>query len=321
MKVKRITAMVMALLFILSFVGCSGGNKYPEKQITLVIQAAPGGASDMVSRTVASVMEKDLKVPVVGVNKTGAAGSVAMNYVKSSKPDGYTIGYVPVELSMVKALGYADISPSDFEVLGRAIVIPAAVTVRADAPWKDINELIEYAKANPSKIKVGNSGTGSIWHIAAAALEEEAGIKFNHVPFDGAAPAVAALMGGHIDMVTVSPSEVLSGVKGGNLKVLAVMGEEKSAVVPDVPTMKECGYSVNVVAWGGFAAPKGLPDNVKEILVKAVKDAINSEDFKKLTEQRGMDLAYLGPDEFLKYANEQFEFYNELIPKMGIAKQ
>lgn len=322
MKKMRIVALVSALILAVSLAGCSSaGSKFPEKQITLVIQAAPGGASDTVSRTIAGIMEKKLKVPVVGVNKTGAAGSVAMSFVKSSKADGYTIGYVPVELAMIKSLGYADVSPEDFDLLGRAIVIPAAVTVRTDAPWKDIKEFIEYAKANPSKVKAGNSGTGSIWHIAAAILEEKTGVKLNHVPFEGAAPAVAALMGGHVDVVTVSPSEVLSGVNAGELKVLGVMGEERSKVIPDVPTLKESGIEASAVAWGGFAAPKGLPENVKSVLIEAVKEAINSEDFAKLTQQRGMDLAYLSPEDFKKYANEQFVMYNELIPKMGIQKK
>ncbi|MDK2799450.1 MAG: putative tricarboxylic transport rane protein [Clostridiales bacterium] len=317
---KKVFVVMLVLVLVVSMIGCSAAQKYPKKQITLVIQAAPGGASDTVSRTVAGLMEKKLGVPVVGVNKTGAAGSVAMSYVKESKADGYTIGYVPVELSMVKALGYADISPKDYDLLGRAIVIPAAVTVKSDSPWKTLDDLIAYAKENPSKLKAGNSGTGSIWHIAACALEDTSGIKLNHVPFDGAAPAVAALLGGHVDVVTVSPSEVLSGVKSGELRVLGVMGAERSALIPDVPTLKESGLNANVVAWGGFAAPKGLPKEVREKLIESVKEAINSDDFKNLCEKRGMDHAYQDPGEFEKFATEQFDFYNTLIPKLGLKK-
>lgn len=316
---KKVVAITLLLVLVLGIMGAAAKD-YPSKRITLIIQAAPGGASDTVSRTVAGLMEEKLGVPVVGVNKTGAAGSVAMTYLKKSRPDGYTIGYVPVELTMVNALGYADIKPTDYELLGRAIVIPAAVTVRKDAPWDTIDELIDYAKKNPGAIKVGNSGTGSIWHIAASAFEDEAGIEFNHVPFNGAAPAVASLLGGHIDMVTVSPSEVKSGVDSGDLKVLGVMGTERSDLIPDVKTFKELGYDVNVVAWGGFAAPKNLPGNVKEVLVKAVKDAINSDRFVKLCQQRGMEHSYLSPEEFSSFAKEQFEFYNKLIPAMGLKK-
>lgn len=311
---------IFSIIFVLILGGIANAGDYPSKRITLIIQAAPGGASDTVSRTVASIMENKLGVPVVGVNKTGAAGSVAMTYLKESNPNGYTIGYVPVELTMVKALGYADIRPADYALLGRAIVIPAAVTVRADAPWDSMKELIEYAKKNPSKIKVGNSGTGSIWHIAAAGLENKANVKFNHVPFNGAAPAVTALMGGHIDMVTVSPSEVKSGVDSGELKVLGVMGNERSAVVPEVKTLNEQGYNVNVVAWGGFAAPKGLPSEIKRTLIEAVKEAINSNKFKKLCRQRGMDHSYLTSEEFSEFAEGQYDFYSDLIPQMNLSK-
>ncbi len=158
----------------------------------------------------AASAQEFLGVPIVCTNIPGAAGAIAMGRLKTSKPDGYTIGYVPVELSMVKALGYADISPMNFDLVMRANVVPAALTVRSDAPYKTFKEFLDYAKANPGKITVGTSGTGSIWHIAGLAIEKAAKVKFTYVPFDGAAPSVAALLGKHIYAVTCSPSEVLS---------------------------------------------------------------------------------------------------------------
>ncbi|AYO29641.1 tripartite tricarboxylate transporter substrate binding protein [Biomaibacter acetigenes] len=297
-----------------------GSTKYPAKQINLIIQAAPGGLSDTTARTVGGELEKILGVPVVCSNKPGASGAVAMSYVQASAPDGYTIGYVPVELTMIKALGFADIEPNSFDLIGSSNISPATVTVRADAPWKTLQEFIDYAKKNPEKVKVGNSGTGSIWHIAAASLEKAAGVKFNHVPFDGATPAIAALMGGHIDAVTVSVMEVKSGVDSGKLKVLGVMSDQKSEYLPNVPTLKEAGYDVNVSAWGGFAAPKGLPQNVKDVLYPAFEKAINSDKLKEIAKQRGFSVFYKNSDEFTKFANEQFDFYMKQIPAMGLKK-
>ena len=201
------------LLFVVTLtlvVALLGGQvlaqtNYPTKPINLIIQAAPGGLSDLTARTVGSVVSEVLGVPVLFTNRPGAAGAVAMTYVKESRPDGYTIGYVPVELAMVEALGYAqDLNPHSFDLICASNIAPATITVRADSGWETLDDLIEWCKANPGKLRVGNSGTGSIWYVAAASFAKAAGIEVNHVPFDGAAPAVAALLGKHIDMVPVS---------------------------------------------------------------------------------------------------------------------
>jgi tripartite-type tricarboxylate transporter receptor subunit TctC len=294
------------------------GSDFPNKQIELVVPYAPGGASDMVSRTVGSYLEKDLGVPVVTNNKTGGTGAVGMSYVEGKNPDGYTVGYVPVEMAMLSALGFADIEPSKFDLLGRAIVIPAAITVPADAPYNTIQEFIQYAKDNPGKVRVGNSGTGSIWHIAAAGLAEETGAKMKYVPFEGAAPAVAALLGGHIEAVSVSPSEVKASVDGGDLKILAVMSKDRDKTFPDVPTLIESGIDLEIAAWGGFVVPKGTPEDIKAKLEESVKGAVGSEEFQKLADERGLNASHLSAEEFTKFADEQYKFFGDLIPKMEL---
>lgn len=321
--VKRVALLTVVSILVLAIVtGCGFGaaKKFPQKQISLVVGFQPGGASDTISRIVAKKVEGKLKVPVTVTNKTGATGSVALEYVKNNEKDGYTVSYVSVEATMVKALGYTSISPEDFDFVGRAMVLPAGVTVNAKAPWNTIEEFIKYAKENPSKIKVGNSGTGSIWHVAAASIEDKTGVKFNHIPFEGAAPAVAALMGGHIDAVTVSPSEVLSGVKSGDLKILAIVGQEKSPVFPDVPTMKEKGIDVTTQAWGGFAVAKGTSQDVEMIIEAAFKEAIESDDVKKLCKDKGMTHAYMNGKDLTQFATDQYKYFSELIPKLGIKK-
>jgi tripartite-type tricarboxylate transporter receptor subunit TctC len=322
MKTRKIVIVVMCVLLVVGLTTvCFGASKFPERQITIVVGFQPGGASDMVSRIVAKEVEKQLKVPVIVVNKTGAAGAISLEYVKSSKKDGYTIAYTPVECTMYKALGYASLSTADFDFLGRAMTIPAAVTVRKKAPWNTINDFFKYAKNNPGKIKIGNSGMGSIWQIAAASMEDKVGCKFLHVPFEGAAPAVAALMGDHIDAVTVSPSEVLPGVKAGELKVLAVMGEAKSGIMPNVPLLKDTGVNIVVQGWGGFAVPKGTPARVKRTLEEAFRVAIASDDFQKFCKERGFDHAYLSGDKTGKFAKGQYNYYQRLIKKLGIMKK
>ena len=252
-------------------------------------------------------------------NVTGASGAIGLEQVRNSNPDGYTIAYMPVESTMLKALGFTDLSTDDFRFIGRAMTIPAAVTVRADAPWDTFEDFVNYAKEHPGEIQVGNSGTGSIWHIAAASIEKECGVQFTHVPFDGAAPAVAALLGGNIQAVTVSPSEVKNNVDSGDFKVLCVLGESHSSVVPDVPTAQELGIDITIQGWGGFAVPKDTPQAVIDILEKASETAINSDSVKKTLADRGYEHAYLSGSDMDQKASEELAYYSELIPELGIA--
>ncbi len=312
---KIISVSLLVAMLVLGAAAFASAETFPEEEILIIVQAAPGGVSDAVGRAMAAAAEEFLGVPIAVTNITGAAGAIAMERVKESEPDGYTIGYVPVELSMVKALGYADISPDDFDLIMRVNIVPAALTVRSDAPYQTFEEFVEYAEENPGAILVGTSGTGSIWHIAGLALEEAADVQFTYVPFDGAAPSVTALLGGHITAVTCSPTEVLSGVEAGDLNILAVLGAERTPLFPDVPTALELGYDVNVLAWGGFALPKGVPSEVYDTIADAFYQAFQSERFTGIMEDWGIELSYLDGEGFAEFANQQFEMYMDLIPR------
>ena len=336
---KKILALALAAAMSLTLVTC-GGSKTPaasgsassggsssaetvdfpgNKQVSLIVPYSAGGASDTVARIYASELEQSLGTSIVVSNVTGASGAIGLEQVRNSNPDGYTIAYMPVESTMLKALGFTDLSTDDFRFIGRAMTIPAAVTVRADAPWDTFEDFINYAKEHPGEIQVGNSGTGSIWHIAAASIEKECGVQFTHVPFDGAAPAVAALLGGNIQAVTVSPSEVKNNVDSGDFKVLCVLGESRSSVVPDVPTAQELGIDITIQGWGGFAVPKDTPQAVIDILEKASETAINSDSVKKTLADRGYEHAYLSGSDMDQKASEELAYYSELIPELGIA--
>ncbi len=320
-KSLKTLAVAAALVLLMGmFAGCATQAKFPSKQVNIVVPYSPGGASDTVARIFAKELESVLGVPVLVTNKTGASGAVGLEAVKNSKADGYTIAYMPVESTMIKALGFTELTTDDFNFLARAMTIPAAVTVHKDAKWNTLEELLKDAAANPGSIKVGNSGTGSIWHIAATQLEQVSGAKFTHVPFEGAAPAVAALMGKNIDVVTVSPSEVKSGVDAGDLKVLAVLGDKPSSVVPDAKLAKDLGYNVVAQGWGGFAVPKDTPADVVKILEEAAAKAIDSENVKSLLAERGFEYNYMNSADMNAYAKQQLDFYLDLIPKLGIKK-
>ncbi len=320
---KKLKVLSVAVSAVVLFAGAPqvlAQTNFPQREVTIVVPYNPGGASDMTSRIIAKGMEVELGKPVVVVNKAGGSGGVGMSQVARSAPDGYTLSYLPVELVMHKALKLSDLGPDSFDYLGQTTMVPAAVTVAADAPFNTIEDFIKYAKANPGKVRVGNSGAGSIWHLAASALEGNQKVTFNHIPFEGAAPAVTALMGKHIEAVTVNAGEVKAGVDAGKLKILAIMTQERDPAFPKVPTLIESGINLELVGWGGFGVPKGTPKPVVDKLAAALHKAASTDEFKAFISSRGMVVRYRNPEEFKKFAESQFVFFNDLLSKTDLGK-
>ena len=320
----KLAAAGLALgVFLLTGCGSSGSGSsksdYPNTQISMIVQANPGGLSDQVSKETGDLMGKILGQTVVCQYKPGGSGAVGMSFVQASRNDGYTIGHTPLELVMLKPMGYANLEPSDLTLLGRAYTTCGALAVKAgDSRFGSIDEFVAYAKANPGKVSVGNAGTGSIWHIGAIGLEKATGVSFNHVPFDGASKSIAALMGGHVDAVVCAPIELMSGVSGGELSVMVTMGEERSNAFPEAPTCKESGIDYILLHWGGFAGPKDLPADVTAKLQDALKQAVESDEYKKFMEERGMEPAFLAGEDYNAFIKEQTEFLGGLIAEAGL---
>lgn len=292
--------------------------EFPTKQINLIIQAAPGGESDSTGRLIGQVMEQELGVPVVCSNKTGASGSVAFQYVKTQPADGYTIGICPAEIAMVNALGYSDVVPDDMDFLGGACETPSSIIVRADAPYDTLEEFVEYCKAHPGEVVNGTSGAGSTLHIGSEVFARAAGIEFSYVPFDGSGPAITALMGGHVDVVVIGVLGAMAGVESGDLKVLAILGDDRSPVLPEVPTSIESGVDAKYSTWVGLYAPKGLPENVKTILEAAVKAGVEGDPYVEFTDGKGLTRVYRNAADFTDFVNQNFEMYSELIPSLNL---
>ncbi|MCM3715395.1 tripartite tricarboxylate transporter substrate binding protein [Alkalihalobacillus oceani] len=293
-------------------------TSFPEQNITLIVPFDAGGGTDATARALASAAEKHLGVSVGVVNRTGGGGAVGMSEGANAAPDGYTVTMVTVELATLPHLGLAPITYENFAGIGQMNFDPAAVTVPADAPYDTLEEFIEYAKENPG-LQMGNSGTGSIWHLAGASIEQATGTEFNHVPYDGAAPAVTALLGGHIDVVPVSPAEVLTHVEAGTLKTLAVMSNERSPAMPDVPTFAELGIdAVAVGPWRGLTVPKDTPPEVIEVLTEAFSKGAQEEEFIEFMDNNGLGIVILDGPEFEAMMQESHDFYGELIPELGL---
>jgi tripartite-type tricarboxylate transporter receptor subunit TctC len=295
-------------------------NKFPEKPVTIIVPYAAGGGTDLTARALAKEVEKHLGQSVAVVNKPGGTGSVGMTEGATAKPDGYTTTMVTVELTTTPHLGLTPLTYKDFRPVMQANFDSAAITVNADAPWNTIEEFIEYAKANPGKIRVGNSGPGGIWHLASAAFEKGTGVQFNHVPYDGAAPAITALLGSHIEAVSVSPAEVKAHVDAGKLKTLAVMSEERAAALPDVPTLNELGITgvISVGPWRGIAVPKDTPDDIVKVLEDAFQKGAKEPGFTDFMNKSGLGIVIKDGQGFLKVMEEGHNSFGELIPALGL---
>ena len=276
------------------------GTPYPSRHIELIVPAGAGGGTDVLSRAFAEAARKHLPQPITVVNRPGASGMIGHGEMINAKPDGYKLAMVFAEIVIVPHLGLTKLSYEDFTPIARLNHDPAAITVRADAPWHTIEEFIDASKAKPGEIKMGNSGPGSIWHLAHAALEDKVGVKFNPIPFGGAAPAVVALLGGHVDAVAVSPGEVATHVASRKLKTLAVMADKRLKGFENVPTLKERGIDLAIGTWRGLAAPKGLPAEVLAVLVEATRKAAAEPVLRDALDRLSMGYAYADAETFIK---------------------
>lgn len=295
---------LLILSVILSLVGCSGEKeKFPSKQINLVVQASPGGLSDQVSRKIAELMSEDLGVPIIPVYKPGSIGAVGYQFVKNAKNDGYTFGHAAIEISMVEKLGYTDFSMKDFTPLGQAYITVPVIGVGKNSKYKTFNEMVEASKENPGSVSIGTAGAGSYWHMAAKGVENvTGGAKFNFIPFEGSAPAVAAILGGHIDAVVVGPIEILANIESGDIVPILAIAPERSSTLPDTPTSVELGYDFDATHWGGFIAPAGIPEDAADILVASLEKAVKSDEYKEFMNSLAMESYYRSPEEFLEFA-------------------
>lgn len=293
-------------------------NTYPTRPVELVVPAAAGGGSDALARAFSESLKKHFPQPMVVSNKPGASGSIGMTEVLNSRPDGYKVAMVVTELVILPHLGTIKFTHADFALVALLNADPAAITVKADAKWNTVEEFLADARARPAQIKTGNSGNGSIWHVAAVGLEDKANVSFTHVPFQGAAPAVLALMGGHIDAVTVSPAEVAANVRAGRLKMLGVMSDQRISGWERVPTLKERNIDLSIAAWRGLGVPKDTPAPVIDSLREATRKAADDPAFREALVKANLGYAYLDAPDFNNSIRSQNELFRVIVRKLDM---
>lgn len=289
---------------------------YPDKPIEMIIIFEAGGAADISGRVLAQAAEKGLKVPIVPINKPGAGGAVGVAAIASSRPDGYTIGWITGSLLTATNMGNVTFDYQALDYIALVNLEPTAVVVRADAPWSSLREFVEDARGKPGKIRVGNAGSGSFTHISAAALAHKAKIDVKHVPLG--ARRMPSLLGGEVEAVSIHPPEVISSLKAGKVRILGVSFPERVAALKDVPTWKEFGWDVGFYQFRGVSAPKGIPAAAIQSLEGAFQAAARADTYRNLAEQTAITIDFRGSSGFRSFVAEQDRVIKAVLKEVGI---
>ncbi len=321
---KRRVYLGLSLFMSLSVVlGAFARADFPERPITVIVNYSAGGGQDMAARAIAKKAEKILGQPIAVVNKAGAGGTVGAGAVAAAKPDGYTIGVITFgPVTMAPHMFDLPYNPlKDFEyILGYARLI-YGIEVRTDSQFKTLKDLVQYAKANPGKIKYGVTGLSIPTHFAMVKLAKAEGIKWDPVVFKSTTEGVAAILGGNIEVSVQDPPDVVRYINAGRLRLLASFSDIRWPWVADVPTARELGYNVAVESWTSMAAPKGVPRPIMDKLVDAFKQSNEDPEFiKTLIEGVRMTPAYRTGEQFQELVNSGYKENEAMILELGLHK-
>lgn len=320
---RLLVASALALAGLVS-AAPSFAQNYPVRPITLIVPWGAGGGTDATARIIGSLLEKELGQPVTVVNRTGGSGVVGHAAIASAQADGYTIGLATVEIGMMHWQGLTDLTSASYTPIGLVNADPAGIQVRADSPYKTVNELLAAIKANPGKFKGSGTGQGGIWHLAIAGLLRDQKIDpaaLPWVPSNGAAPGLQDMVAGGIEVAPVSLPEARSLIDAGKVKSLAIMNDKPSALYPNVPTLKSAiGSDWTMAAWRGIVAPKGLPAPIRDKLAESVRKVAASKEYNEFMASRGFGVIYAGPDEFSKFMVKSSNELGATMKAVGLAK-
>ncbi len=296
----------------------SGSQSWPARQVEIIAPWAAGGGADRTSRAIADAAESYTDVSWNVSNQTGGSGSVGMN-AAANADSAHTLGCTAPEIALYEHLGIADLSPDDIAPVMQYTEFPAALIVKKDSQFKTLDDWISYGQKN--KIKMANSGFGSSWHMAAAAIADEAGVKVEHISYDGAASAMTAVANGEVDSTAVGAAEAAPQVKDGKLKALGVAFDKQVEALPNTKTLASQGLDVRIGSWLAHFAPPDVSDERKQKIVDVYNSVYEDDGFKKFMENNNFIRVKRGPEELKKFLQEQYKYYGNLVDKLGIKKQ
>ena len=311
---------------VLTLVGVAppiAAQSYPSSPITLVIPLAPGDGTDVAGRAMGEALSKLLKVAVVPINRPGGGMAIGTDSVVKAKKDGYTILITPNAALISGRILNPDTVPydplKDLTHLGGAIRTPVILTVKGDAPWKTLVEMVEFAKKNPGKVRVATVGPGSIGHFSVEMINALTGAQLTPVPFKGGAPGMTAVLGGHVEVGAFSVGATSGHLKNGAMRGLVV--SSKSPAFPEIPTLTELGFRQNLPGiWFAFYGPAGMPADVTKVLVSGIEKVMKDPAIAATLAPFGMVQDYTPPEKLLAEIREEHRVLQELAKKSGLVK-
>ena len=316
---KKTLLLVIVIILITFGLGAEGQKEqtYPNKPITIIVPWAPGGLKPVMFETIKPLLSKELGVPIVIVTKEGGGGAVGWKELQSMRPDGYTIGAASNSIFGATHQTKGDVDYRNFKPIVSLTEDCASFTVNSESQWKTFEEFFEYAKAHPREVRVGNSGAGGIWHIAALIFNQKTNIELLPVPFGGGGPAVIALLGNHIEATSVTPGDMTATLPTGKLRILALAASKRNPYYPDVPTVKEAiGYDVVVNNWSGVVAPKGVPDEYIKILSDAFERVSKNPVYTEFLENNRLTNDFRNYEQFTEVFNKDADQMMEVLKSL-----
>ncbi len=312
---QRTALLCVTALAVIALLASPAARAYPDRPIKLIAPAAPGTVPDVLSRLIGERLSRALAQPVVVENRPGAIGTIGLGAVAKSVPNGYTLGVLTVPYIVAPSL-IAQM-PFDIErdlvpvtLIARnynVLVVPAASSIRS------IAELIDTARARPDGLKYSSPGNATPPHLAAEFFKRAAGIELTHIPYKGVAPAIAALLAGDVDIYLASPGVVAGHVQAGKLRPLATSAPRRLVALPDLPTLTELGYAVDVSDWQGIVVPAGTPRDIVARLHAEIVRIVAEPDFRARLQTLGMEPGELGPDQFALHVKSELARWGKLV--------
>ncbi|HTH80585.1 MAG TPA: tripartite tricarboxylate transporter substrate binding protein [Ramlibacter sp.] len=318
---KLIVAFVAALAMTVSAFAAG----YPDKTVTIVVPFPPGGSTDAIARVLTTKLPEKLGGSWIIDNKAGATGTIGAALVKRAPADGYTL--------FVSSLGPFVIAPhlyknvqydalKDFDPITVLVQAPNVLCVPASSPIKNVNDMLAALKKNPGKLSFASSGAGSSDHLSAELFWQQTGTQGLHVPYKGGGPAITDLIGGQVDAAFVNINSIITQIKAGKVRAIAVSSEKRNTLLPEVPTLQEQGVKgAEVESWQAIAAPKGIPADVKQKLYKAIVEILNDPSVKPQLVAQGFEIVGDTPEHFEKFQAAEYARWKNLIESRHITLQ
>jgi tripartite-type tricarboxylate transporter receptor subunit TctC len=304
---------------------CSGAaaqTTWPERPITMIVPFPPGGVADTVARPVAEALGRELKQTVIVENRAGAGGALGIGVAARAPADGYT---VLLSLSSISILPEADVilnrkaayTLDQFKPIARFTADPTVLVVRADSPWRTLQEFVAAMKSQPARYNYGSSGNYGTMHVPMEMLKSSADFRMTHIPYTGAGPAIVALLAGQIDAVASGPSTVVQQIQAGKLRALAHWGDQPLAALPGVPSLVQSGYPVKFAQWSALFVPSRTPDDVVQKLRAAAARAAADPTVRQVVNKAGSPIEYLDAPEFQAYWDADAAVMTEVVRRIG----